>query len=138
MPARVARFHLFAVVAASAFVACTTLAISNDPLHPARFRGAPLTRGEFAALNVSNAAEAIGRLRPEFLRGSGLLPPAGNPELAVYENDVYSGDASALSMIPVAAIDSISFLDPVSAYTRFGPRCRCANGAIVVAVLGRR
>jgi hypothetical protein len=97
-----------------------------------------LDRRDFAALDVSNAAQVVGRLRPEFLRGSGRRPPASVPEIGVYVNDVYNGDPSTLSMIPVDAINSVAFLQPVNAYARFGPHCRCANGAIVLRVLGSR
>ena len=126
--------------------ACSAIPVSSAPrpapgarAHAEGDRNAPmLERRDFAALDVSNAAEVVGRLRPEFLRGSGRRPPIGVPEIAVFVNDVYNGDPSMLNMIPVDAINSVAFLQPVSAYARFGPRCWCANGAIMISVLGKR
>ena len=149
MPRRPAQLRWCIVLVGSLTAACSTLPVASvsapSPGLPVRADGdrgdrggRTLERRDFVALDVSNAAEVIGRLRPEFLRGSGRRPPIGLPEIGVYVNDVYGGDASSLSMIPVDAINSVTFLQPVSAYARFGPRCRCANGAILLRVLGSR
>lgn len=146
MPRHAGWFRYCALAVASLAAACAPLPARSAFSSPAPAReltdggrGAPtLERRDFAALDVMNAADGIGRLRPDFLRGSGRWPSLGVPEIAVYVNGVYDGDPSTLRLIPIEVINSVSFLQPVSAYARFGPHCRCANGAIVVDVLGTR
>jgi hypothetical protein len=146
MTGRAAQLHWCVVLVASLTAACSTLPVSSASLPVPDPRGSAeadlgshmIERRDFVALDVSNAAEVVGRLRPEFLRGSGRRPPIGLPEIAVFVNDVYNGDPSTLNMIPVDAINSVAFLQASSGYARFGPRCRCANGAIMISVLGKR
>jgi hypothetical protein len=97
-----------------------------------------LSRDELASLDAPTAADAVRRLRPQFLRGSARQPVIGSLEIAVYLDGKYDGGVSSLATIPLDAIEQIVFLHEAAAYTRYGPMCRCANGAIVIATAQRR
>jgi len=91
-----------------------------------------LTADDLASIDASTTPEAVMRLRPTFLRGSLRAPIIGAAEIAVYVNGKYDGDTGTLAMIPLRAIRQMLFMHPSEARIKFGPLCRCANGAIVV------
>lgn len=97
-----------------------------------RVGGARLTGSQLASTNAWWTAEAVSRLRPDFLRGSTRGPLTGRPEIAVYLNGAHAGDASMLNSIPLLEVREIVFLHPFEARAQFGPSCPCANGAILV------
>jgi hypothetical protein len=92
-----------------------------------------LTAADLAATHAPSTSDAIRRLRPEFFHGSSRVPLVGQPKIAVYINAAYSGDVTTLSMIPLEAVRTVTFLQPTAAQIRFGSFCACPNGAIVVA-----
>lgn len=98
-----------------------------------RVGGAALSASELASTNAQWTIDAVRRLRPDFLRGSGRGPQVGRPEIALYLNGSYSGDISLLNTIPLAEVREIVFLHPTEARIYFGPTCACANGALLVA-----
>jgi hypothetical protein len=99
----------------------------------ARRPSTTLTRADLQSTGLVSALAAVGRLRPEFLLGSNRVQPVtGSRQVAVYLNSSYAGDVSTLETIPIDAIREIAFVQPVEAQLRFGPFCRCDNGAILV------
>jgi len=96
-----------------------------------------LTDSELASVEAFTTLDAIRRLRPRFLSGSSRLPSSGLPEIAVYLNDIYNGDVSALSTIPIGEVHRITFMHPTEARSHYGLTCRCANGALVVSTHAR-
>ncbi len=96
-------------------------------------RTSTLTRTDFMSANFTSTFEAIRRLRPEFLFGSGRSSSLiARPEVAVYLNDLYAGDVLVLNTIPLDAVREVVFLHPIEAAIRFGSACRCASGVIAV------
>src|ERR1041384_7403279 len=96
-----------------------------------------LTDSELASVEAFTALDAVRQLRPRFLIGSTRVPTMGFPEIAVYVNDVYNGDISMLSTIPVGEVRRIAFMHPVEARSHCGLMCRCTNGAVLVSTRGR-
>ncbi len=90
-----------------------------------------ITAEELASVDGPGTVDAVRRLRPAFLRGS-VRTTRGVPEIAVYVDDRYDGDLTSLATIPMRVIRRIVFLEPVEARVRFGPRCPCASGALLV------
>jgi hypothetical protein len=76
---------------------------------------------ELKTARVGDAHEALGRLRPEFLRPRGK--PSGDLEGAapiVYVNGVRQGGPEMLRSVPVDAIREIRYLSGSAAASRFG------------------
>jgi hypothetical protein len=105
---------------------------SSEDSWKLRVGGARLTSSQLESTNAWWTAEAVSRLRPDFLRGSTRGPLTGRPEIAVYLNGARAGDASMLNSIPLHEVREIVFLQPFEARAQFGPSCPCANGAILV------
>jgi len=87
------------------------------------------------ARQTGSALDAIRRLRPEFFFPQTRSAPNPHPSIALYLDNVYDGDVSGLASIPLDAIFEVDFLRPMEAMTRFGTRCRCEGGAIVVKTM---
>ena len=94
-------------------------------------RASVITAEELASVEGPGTVDAVRRLRPAFLRGS-VRTSRASPEIAVYVDDRYDGDVTSLETIPVRVIRQIVFLEPVEAHVRFGPRCPCGSGALLV------
>lgn len=81
-----------------------------------------ITAEEIASTRVSNAYEAVQRLRPEFLRSRGPVsiqnPDAGLP--VVYVDGVRFGDLTQLRNIAATTVQSIEFVSASDATTRWG------------------
>lgn len=94
-----------------------------------------LGRPDFAPFEGRSLAEALGHLRPDWLRQnpSPSSRVNGDGERAmVYVNDVASGDLARLQVIAADAVTEVRLLSASEAWARYGPSCRCAAGAIVV------
>jgi hypothetical protein len=100
-------------------------------------RGKPtadhITHAELAALDRESLDAALLHLRPAWLR----LNPSSRQVSAlarasIYIDDVYSGETTALRLVPTAAVMDAWYLTPFVALGRFGPGCRCAGGVILV------
>lgn len=82
-----------------------------------------LTGAEIKAANVSNAYEAVRRLRPNFLFGRTKRP-------IIYLDNLKYGEVSSLNNIDANSVELIEFLSPLDATTRYGTGH--SSGAIVV------
>jgi hypothetical protein len=84
--------------------------------------GNVIAEQELAASNVSNAYEAVERLRPNFLRSRG--PSSLRTDVTslpnVYVGRQKYGDASALRQIPISTITQIRFLTASEAALSYG------------------
>lgn len=91
-----------------------------------------ITEAEVAAANVTNALEAIQRLRPAMLRArSGVTTgEQGNALIATYVDGVPVGGPEQLVNITALSVKEIRFLNPSDATQRFGTNL--SLGAIVV------
>jgi hypothetical protein len=92
-----------------------------------------LGRRDIAPYEGRSLAEALGQLRPDWLRPDPSTRVSGESGRAVlYVNDVVSGDLTALRTIAAAAVLEVRLLSRSEAWSRYGPQCRCPAGAIVV------
>jgi hypothetical protein len=93
-----------------------------------------LTAAEIVAARVTDAYQAVSQLRPEFLRrrSSGAISFLPVP-VQVYVDELPFGTAESLHLVPLGAVRSIRFMNPVDADLRFGGRH--ASGAILVTTL---
>ena len=140
-----ARSLLGSLIPATVLAACTR-SISADlvpldqlALVPAHASTDRIERRDLGALDGVTLAEAITRLRPEWLRANPSARQVTEPARAsVYMNDVYAGDASVLRSLAVQAVVGVRYLSPSRAHDRFGTGCRCAGGAILVTTFDRR
>jgi hypothetical protein len=78
--------------------------------------------------------QALRRLRPNFLR----VNPSGRARLGsadfatIYIDNSYAGTPDMLRLVPIAAVEEVSYLTPSAAHDRFGAYCPCSAGVIVV------
>ena len=81
-----------------------------------------ITREDIAAVNVSNAYDAISRLRPKFLNSHGATTIRGsdNGYPKVYLNHQLYGDLESLRNIDIHGISEIHYYNGPEASTRFG------------------
>ena len=98
-----------------------------------RVRSDTITREEIARGNWPNAYALVEELRPRWLRTHGADRISGEPvPIQVHLGDVRAGGVTALREISVREIESIRWIDPVSAAGRWG--LDYGNGAIVVTL----
>ena len=95
-----------------------------------------LTAEEIASTGVDDLSVVIRRLRPRFLR-SASARLAEPPEIAVYINGTFAGDASTLATVPATAVRQVVFVRFVEAFARFGFVCHCRDGAILLTTGSR-
>jgi hypothetical protein len=84
-----------------------------------------ITQSQIAELNVANAADAVRRLRPNWLRSRGV-----DEEPVVYVDAARRGGTRALATISAEMIQAIRYLSGPDATTRLGTGHR--GGAILV------
>ena len=84
-----------------------------------------ITQAQIAELNVSNAQDAVRRLRPNWLRSRGV-----DEEPVVYVDAARRGGTRVLSTISVEMIEEIRYLSGPNATTRLGTGHR--GGAILI------
>jgi len=81
-----------------------------------------ITREDIAGVNVSNAYDAIARLRPQFLNSHGKTTiygsDTGYPQ--VYLNHQRYGDLQSLRTLNIQGISEIHYYNGTEATTRFG------------------
>jgi len=98
-------------------MACASAPTTGAPTHNTNV----ITREELSTLNVTNAYDAIQRLRPQFFRSHGSTSmssaDAGLP--TVYLNHQRYGDISMLQQIGIAGIREIHYYTPADATNRF-------------------
>jgi hypothetical protein len=86
-----------------------------------------ITREQIESLSVSNALDAIRRLKPNWLHSRAAR---GADELVVYVDAARRGGTQALTYISVEIIEQIRYLSGPDATTRLGTGHR--GGAILV------
>ncbi|MGI9625774.1 MAG: hypothetical protein ACR2QM_02980 [Longimicrobiales bacterium] len=113
-------------------VACAS---GNTEGGPRRTQGT-ITAEELAPLSTYGALEAVGRLRPRWLRprGSSSSSLGQAPPVVVVDGNRLGG-VEVLSNYAVTDIESIQFMSPSDATTRYGTDF--AGGAILVALRKR-
>ena len=95
-----------------------------------------ITRDELLRGQWPNAYAMIEELRPRWLRTHGADNVRGEPvPIQVHIGDSRAGGVAALHDISVRDIESIHFVDPVSAAGRWG--LDYGNGAIIVIMRSR-
>ena len=95
-----------------------------------------ITREEIVRGQWPNAYALIDELRPRWLRTHGADNIRGVPvPIQVHIGDSRAGGVDALRDISVREIESIRFVDPVSAAGRWG--LDYGNGAIIVTLRSR-
>jgi hypothetical protein len=93
---------------------------------------------ELRAIDANTAAEAIRRLRPEFLQAAPsqqIGVRATSP--AVYVDNRLAGGLETLAGIPLGLVSEIRRFSPLTAKTTFGSYCECQGGVIVVTTISR-
>jgi hypothetical protein len=113
---------------AGIILACASAGTAGGPSHSTNV----LTREEIASASVTNAYDAVQRLRPQFLRQHGATTfsasESGYP--TVYLNRHRYGDISMLKQIEISAILEIHYYTPTEAANRFA--VSSPSGAIEV------
>lgn len=100
---------------------CTLAACASTGVRPSRSSDL-ITADEIEAASVSNAYDAIARLRPAFLRGRGQssIQTPGSDLPIVYVNGLRTGTIEHLRSIPAQDVQQIRYINATDATTRFG------------------
>jgi hypothetical protein len=120
---RAAPFVLLALLAA-----CATTAADGE----GRERSDPnvLTRADLAGANVSNAYDAVERLRPRW-----LVPRTRSvqfqADVVVFFNNSPVGDVTSLRQMNLDGIHEIRYLDPSEAQTRLSAAGYNLSGGVI-------
>lgn len=103
------------------FIACTLIACASSGARPSR-NSDLITAEEIEAASVSNAYDAVARLRPAFLRGRGQssIQTPGSDLPIVYVNGLRTGTIDHLRNIPAQDVQTIRFISATDATTRYG------------------
>jgi hypothetical protein len=112
-------------------VAGTLACATTKPKVPTRDTNV-ITESEINAAKVSNAFEAVDRLRPAYLRSRGRTRPnAGASAFArIYLDGQPYGDISTLRNIQIGQVREIHYYSGSEAMTRFGSQT--GNGVIEI------
>jgi len=124
------------------WIVCALLACASPPAgrsttgNASRSTSDTITREEILRGQWPNAYALIAELRPRWLRTHGADNIRGEPvPIQVHLGDSRAGGVAALRDISVRDIESIHFVDPVSAAGRWG--LDYGNGAIIVTMRTR-
>ena len=80
-----------------------------------------ITQAEIRETNALTAHDAVEQLRSAWLRARGARTPQNpNPYATVYVDGLRRGELDELRGIPVTEVDTIDYLSPSDATTRFG------------------
>ena len=89
-----------------------------------------LRAGEIAkSIGIHTAADAIQRLRPQYLYRNGRVSPVSAAQPNVYLNMQYLGSAEVLARIRIPEIREIRYLSLSDAQQRFG---QAVSGPIII------
>jgi hypothetical protein len=114
-----------------ALLATVTAGCASANVQPSRL--APDVHDELARTGVTTLYDALQRVRPDFLRGSGLTNARGETSLpSVRLNGVRAGALDILKLIQVAEVVDVRYRRPVTALTMYGSTCDCIGGVIEV------
>lgn len=108
-------------VLAASLLAVTIGCASTGPERPRRDRNV-ISAEEIAAAQVTNAFDAVRRLRPHFLqsRGPSSIQTPGADQPVVYMNGMRVGSPETLDTIRANEIETITYISPSDATTRYG------------------
>ena len=103
------------------FIACALSACASSGARPSRSSDV-ITAEEIERASVSNAYDAVARLRPAFLRGRGQssIQNPGSDLPIVYVNGLRTGTIDNLRNIPAQDVQQIRFISATDATTRYG------------------
>lgn len=90
---------------------------------PARGNSNLIVEAEVRAAGVSNALEAVQRLRPAMLRqrgSQGFSDTQANAGIVVYVDGIQAGGVAALANVQALSVKEIRFISAADATTRFG------------------
>ncbi len=90
---------------------------------PARGNSNLIVAAEISAAGVTNALEAVQRLRPAMLRGrasQGFSDTQSNAGIVVYVDGIQAGGVSTLANVSAMDVKEIRFINASDATTRFG------------------
>lgn len=90
---------------------------------PARGNSNLIVEAEIAAAGVTNALEAVQRLRPTMLRGrasQGFSDTQSNSGIVIYVDGIQTGGVSTLANVSALNVKEIRFISAADATTRFG------------------
>ncbi len=92
-----------------------------------------ITTDELRALNVSNAYEAVERLRPMFLRTRGVQSATAEAQLpVVYIDGIRQGGPEVMRTLPLTDVQEIRYISAADATTRYGTNH--TGGAIEIRI----
>lgn len=118
------RFALLAgavVLAAGCATSASSTSAEGTPAPKVRHSASLITRDEIEHSASSNVYELIQMLRPNMLRTRGAESiNQGVPVPVAYVDGVRFGDAPELRSLPVTNVESIRYLSPNEATSRFG------------------
>ncbi|HEX9939010.1 MAG TPA: hypothetical protein VGB15_17850 [Longimicrobium sp.] len=118
----------------SAVVATAAPAADSAQQNTRRPRRNPrvLTAEDITRTGATNAFDVVSRVRSRWLhdRGPGEKDDAGPVLLQVYRNGQLVGGADALRQIAAGDIQTMEWVDPITARARYGPRA--GHGVILV------
>jgi hypothetical protein len=109
---------------------------SADSTPGSRGSGNLIPTDEVRASSVANAYDLIQAVRPSWLRTHGAYSFHAEGEILVYLDDARLGGVDTLKSLELAGIDSIRFLDSLTASARFG--LNHTHGAIQVRSVRHR
>ena len=120
------RRHLLSALLCTGLAACSTVASNGAGLDDIDHTGRSsdvITEGEMNTAGVTNAFQAISRLRPFFFkRGREMSAVVPNQSLLqVYLDDIKLGGLETLQTIPTESIKTIRYLSSSEATIRWGP-----------------
>ncbi len=97
-----------------------------------------ITLEDMQAASVSNAYDAVQRLRPRWMQSRGARSTQGDTQIVVAVNGTYFGPVDSLRQFSIDELDAISYLDSGSAASTVrgvGPGVH-VEAAIVVELRG--
>lgn len=121
---------LAAAGCASGSAGSSTSTQAGAPSTARRSNPSVITAEELARIEVSDALQAIQRLRPQFLQTRGATSFQQSSEVVVYVDGSRLGAPSALRDVTVNDIKEIRYLSATEATQRYGTGH--SSGAIVV------
>ena len=117
---------ILAVVSLIVMSACATAGKAPASQHNV------VTAEELQRAGDVNLYEALGQLRPAFLRSRGIIPGATTPAapIQVYIDGMRMGEPDHLRQIFAKTVAEVRFLEPQQAIARFGGNN--TGGALVI------
>jgi hypothetical protein len=97
--------------------------------------GNRIENAELMSANVSNAHDAVARLRPLWLQYRAARSTTGETVIVVAVNGVYFGDVESLREFAIETVESIRYLDSGATAAEIRGVPRGATGVAVAAAI---